>query len=114
MRHILSAEKEQDGEPVDDAGDDDDDSWETEDEEEIAAGGAAVPAPTEPAKMVLVVRTDLEMGKGKACAQCGHATLAAYKQATKLSPLIVKQWEKYGQTKVGHFGQRWIYLNQVR
>ena len=105
MQRILSAEEDQDGEAVDDDDDDDggdDDSWETEDEEDAAAGGTAVPVPAEPAKMVLVVRTDLEMGKGKACAQCGHATLAAYKQAMKQSPVIVKQWEKYGQTKVGY------------
>ena len=31
-------------------------------------------------QMVLVVRNDLKMGKGKAAAQCSHATLAAYKQ----------------------------------
>ena len=37
----------------------------------------------EPMKMVLVVRTDLDMGKGKIAAQCGHATLAAYKIAVK-------------------------------
>ena len=37
----------------------------------------------EPLKMVLVVRTDLDMGKGKIAAQCGHATLAAYKIAAK-------------------------------
>ena len=28
-----------------------------------------------PAKMVLVVRNDLKMGKGKVAAQCSHATL---------------------------------------
>ena len=31
-------------------------------------------------KMVLVVREDLKMGKGKIGAQCGHATLGAYKE----------------------------------
>ena len=30
-------------------------------------------------KMVLVVREDLKMGKGKIGAQCGHATLGAYR-----------------------------------
>ena len=30
-------------------------------------------------KMVLVVRTDIGMGKGKACAQCAHAAVACYK-----------------------------------
>lgn len=36
---------------------------------------------TDDCKMVLVVRNDFKMGKGKAAAQCSHATLAAYKQA---------------------------------
>ena len=31
-------------------------------------------------KMVLVVRSDLKMGKGKIGAQCGHAVLGAYRQ----------------------------------
>ena len=31
-------------------------------------------------KMVLVVRSDLKMGKGKIGAQCGHAVLGAYKK----------------------------------
>ena len=30
-------------------------------------------------KMVLVVRTDIGMGKGKACAQCAHAAVSCYK-----------------------------------
>mgnify|MGYP003903316443 CR=1 FL=1 len=29
-------------------------------------------------KMMLVVREDLKMGKGKIGAQCGHATLGSY------------------------------------
>lgn len=29
-------------------------------------------------KKVFLVRNDLKMTKGKACAQCGHATLGAY------------------------------------
>ena len=32
-------------------------------------------------KMVLCVREDLKMGKGKIGAQCGHATMGGYKQA---------------------------------
>ena len=31
-------------------------------------------------RMTLVVRQDLKMGKGKAAAQCSHATLALYKK----------------------------------
>jgi PTH2 family peptidyl-tRNA hydrolase len=45
---------------------------------------------TEDCKMVLVVRSDLQMGKGKVAAQCSHATLDAYK--TSLKTPITKQW----------------------
>ncbi|KAA8619222.1 peptidyl-tRNA hydrolase 2 mitochondrial precursor [Pyrenophora tritici-repentis] len=52
--------------------------------------------------MVLVVRTDLGMTKGKIGAQCGHATLACYKHFLRHSPNseILKRWEKLGQAKV--------------
>ena len=47
------------------------DSADSDDEEET---GTASLMPRE-FKMVLVVRNDLKMGKGKIGAQCGHATL---------------------------------------
>jgi len=55
---------------------------------------------TDDCKMVLVVRNDLKMGKGKAAAQCSHATLAAYKQARRKCPRWLKIWECNGQPKV--------------
>ncbi|KAG0251890.1 Peptidyl-tRNA hydrolase protein 2, mitochondrial [Mortierella polycephala] len=51
-------------------------------------------------KMVLVVRSDLGMGKGKAAAQCCHATLANYKELSKKSPKTLTRWEYCGQAKV--------------
>ena len=51
-------------------------------------------------KMVLVVRTDLNMGKGKAAAQCAHAAVDLYKKATKRTPKLLTQWESFGQAKV--------------
>ncbi|KAK9704411.1 hypothetical protein K7432_010203 [Basidiobolus ranarum] len=51
-------------------------------------------------KMVLVIRTDLGMGKGKVAAQCSHATLAVYKEALRKSPEILKDWEYSGQAKI--------------
>lgn len=51
-------------------------------------------------KMVLVVRTDLNMGKGKVAAQCAHAAVACYKKAVKKTPMLLKQWEVFGQAKV--------------
>jgi len=54
----------------------------------------------EDVKLVLVVRQDLKMGKGKAAAQCCHATLAAYKRAKRKCPDRLKVWEATGQPKI--------------
>jgi PTH2 family peptidyl-tRNA hydrolase len=51
-------------------------------------------------KLVLVVRNDLKMGKGKAAAQCSHASVMAYQQATKKEPNLLKLWLLSGQRKV--------------
>ncbi|KAI4726610.1 PTH2-domain-containing protein [Aureobasidium sp. EXF-10728] len=55
---------------------------------------------TEECKLVLVVRTDLGMTKGKIAAQCSHATLACYKTLVRQNSPILKRWEGYGQAKV--------------
>ncbi|KAM4844225.1 peptidyl-tRNA hydrolase 2, mitochondrial [Thomomys bottae] len=51
-------------------------------------------------KMILVVRNDLKMGKGKVAAQCSHAAVSAYKQIQRRNPQVLKQWEYCGQPKV--------------
>ncbi|XP_024613475.1 peptidyl-tRNA hydrolase 2, mitochondrial [Neophocaena asiaeorientalis asiaeorientalis] len=51
-------------------------------------------------KMILVVRSDLKMGKGKVAAQCSHAAVSAYKQIRRRNPELLKQWENCGQPKV--------------
>ncbi|KAM9781105.1 peptidyl-tRNA hydrolase 2, mitochondrial isoform 1-T1 [Syngnathus typhle] len=51
-------------------------------------------------KMILVVRNDLKMGKGKVAAQCAHAAVAAYKQVQRRNPELLKMWEYCGQPKV--------------
>jgi PTH2 family peptidyl-tRNA hydrolase len=51
-------------------------------------------------KMVLVVRTELGMGKGKIAAQCSHAALGCYKLAQKAVPDLVAEWECRGQPKI--------------
>jgi len=53
-----------------------------------------------PCKMVLVVRTDVGMGKGKAAAQCAHAAVMCYKKALREAPEMVDRWEGMGVTKV--------------
>ncbi|KAH8769924.1 peptidyl-tRNA hydrolase PTH2-domain-containing protein [Diaporthe sp. PMI_573] len=63
----------------------------------------------EECKLILVVRTDLGMTKGKIAAQCGHATLACFKSISKAaraagpsSPAarLLQRWEHHGQAKV--------------
>lgn len=51
-------------------------------------------------KMILVVRNDLKMGKGKVAAQCSHAAVSAYKQIQRRNPELLKEWEYCGQPKV--------------
>lgn len=48
-------------------------------------------------KQVIVMRTDLKMGKGKIAAQACHASLNCYKKADKID---LKKWELNGQKKV--------------
>lgn len=57
-------------------------------------------------RMTLIVRQDLKMGKGKAAAQCLHATLALYKKISNpeseaYNPEMVNRWEYgNGQAKI--------------
>jgi len=50
--------------------------------------------------MVLVVRNDLRMGKGKISAQCSHASLAQYKKVFFRAPKSLQRWEMCSQVKV--------------
>ncbi|KAI0161356.1 peptidyl-tRNA hydrolase PTH2-domain-containing protein [Xylariaceae sp. FL1272] len=64
--------------------------------------------PNEECKLMLVVRTDLGMTKGKIAAQCSHATLACYKTLSRAAARnpssteasLLKRWENLGQAKV--------------
>jgi len=51
-------------------------------------------------KMVIVVRQDLKMGKGKVAAQCAHAAVGAYKQLQLKNEELLRYWEYNGQPKV--------------
>lgn len=51
-------------------------------------------------KQVIVVRKDLKMGAGKLAAQCAHASVLSYLQATKKDEKIVKDWLDSGQKKI--------------
>ncbi len=51
-------------------------------------------------KQVIVIRSDLGMGKGKAAAQCSHASLSAYKKCEREDEETARAWEEEGQKKV--------------
>ncbi|MHA1910186.1 MAG: peptidyl-tRNA hydrolase Pth2 [Candidatus Kariarchaeaceae archaeon] len=51
-------------------------------------------------KQVIVLRSDLKMGKGKACAQASHAAVSASEKARQNRPLWFSQWIRGGQTKI--------------
>mmetsp|Transcript_3279 Transcript_3279/g.6505 ORF Transcript_3279/g.6505 Transcript_3279/m.6505 type:complete len:200 (+) Transcript_3279:90-689(+) len=61
-----------------------------------------------PFKMLLLVNQELKdstgkstkMSAGKVAAQCGHATLGAYKRGLRRSPGAVQAWEFTGQAKI--------------
>ena len=48
-------------------------------------------------KQVLVVRTDLKMGKGKLATQCAHASIAAFLRATEITR---ERWVASGMAKI--------------
>ncbi|MCD6383361.1 MAG: peptidyl-tRNA hydrolase [Thermoplasmata archaeon] len=51
-------------------------------------------------KMVIVVRTDLELGKGKMAAQVAHAAVTASYTAWRRKRDLFKRWYEEGQRKV--------------
>lgn len=90
------AEKQDPGKSDDeDEWEDEEDSSEEEDEGVITKFGQG------PTKMVLVVRTDLKMGKGKIAAQCCHAAVSAYKKAkVNNCKELISAWEYDGSRKI--------------
>jgi len=51
-------------------------------------------------KQVIVIRSDLKMGRGKACAQAAHASLEAYLKTAKKNPRTAKHWIEQGMAKI--------------
>jgi len=51
-------------------------------------------------KMVIAVRTDLEMGKGKIAVEVAHAAISALEEARRLHNDWVDAWLNEGQCKI--------------
>ena len=86
----------------DDEEDDDSDSSSSgsNDLDEAEGGDSFLMPPDEDLKMVMCVRTDLNMQKGKMVAQCCHACLGAYRRAVKNYAKWVREWLTWGCAKI--------------
>ncbi|MGC8699727.1 MAG: peptidyl-tRNA hydrolase Pth2 [Candidatus Micrarchaeia archaeon] len=51
-------------------------------------------------KQVIIVRTDINMSKGKLAAQVAHASLMSYFEAEKIDKEIAKKWLETGEKKI--------------
>lgn len=51
-------------------------------------------------KMVLVIRTDLKLTKGKIASQTAHAAVSCYKKTLDSNPKIADKWWRIGQPKI--------------
>jgi len=51
-------------------------------------------------KQVIVIRTDLEMGKGKMCSQAAHASLSAAMECKEKAKTIFEVWYRDSQARI--------------
>ena len=58
------------------------------------------PASTQDLKQVLIIRSDLKMGKGKIAAQASHASVIATLEALHQNKIWFDQWKKHGMAKI--------------
>ncbi|CAK9436335.1 uncharacterized protein LODBEIA_P08930 [Lodderomyces beijingensis] len=90
----------------DDEAETEDDDEQGEEEDDVEIESLALNEVPGEVRMTLCVRQDLKMGKGKAAAQCSHATLSLYKKITNpnspaYNPEMVRRWEYgNGQAKI--------------
>lgn len=63
--------------------------------------------------MVLVVRNDLNMTKGKIMSQCCHAAVGAFQEIQKSDLRSMKKWQSTGQAKVAVKSNSLDELNKI-
>jgi PTH2 family peptidyl-tRNA hydrolase len=51
-------------------------------------------------KQVIITRIDLDLNKGKLCAQVAHASLMSYFEAERMNNSIAKEWLDTGEKKI--------------
>ncbi|MDE1823658.1 MAG: peptidyl-tRNA hydrolase Pth2 [Candidatus Micrarchaeota archaeon] len=51
-------------------------------------------------KQVIIIRTDIDMGKGKSIAQGSHASLMSYFEVVKVDKDVAQEWIDRGEKKI--------------
>lgn len=51
-------------------------------------------------KQAIIIRSDLEMSRGKLAAQCAHASLMSYFECEKMDKGVAKAWLESGEKKI--------------
>ncbi len=51
-------------------------------------------------KQAIILRTDLEMSRGKIAAQAAHASLMSYFEAERTDRRVAKEWLQEGEKKI--------------
>jgi PTH2 family peptidyl-tRNA hydrolase len=64
-------------------------------------------------KLVIVVRTDIKMSKGKVAAQAGHAAVSAAEYARKNRPEWWSPWISEGQCKIAVKAKSETEINEL-
>eukprot|EP01138_Halocafeteria_seosinensis_P015578 gb/GECG01015897.1/.p1 GENE.gb/GECG01015897.1/~~gb/GECG01015897.1/.p1 ORF type:complete len:239 (+),score=22.74 gb/GECG01015897.1/:1-717(+) len=100
-RTSSRSNKDNDDDEEEEAGSDSESSSSgSNDLDETEGSDSFLMPPDEDLKMVMCVRTDLNMQKGKMMAQCCHACLGAYRRAVKNYAKWVREWLTWGCAKI--------------
>lgn len=51
-------------------------------------------------KLVLIIRSDLKLTKGKTASQAAHASIMCFTKALKTDPSLASEWLSVGQPKI--------------
>ncbi len=63
--------------------------------------------------MILVVRDDLKLSKGKLAAQCAHAAVDCALKARKKAPRLFERWNNHGSRKIVVRAEDETHLKQL-
>lgn len=100
LREAYEEDEEDDDDLFEDVEDDDEDENDDTKESSELTTVSKWGRQHAPYKMLLIVNTELNMGKGKIAAQCGHAAVGCYDASRRKCPAAVQAWYRTGCAKI--------------